>query len=147
MSVMKTILALGTGAAAIAASIPVSAQYYSRWGYRSARMNTNLASQQCTAAVQNRLYNRVSGGIIGLLTGNRTNGQVLSVTQTYPMGDGSVRVRGLATSGRYAMNDYGRYGEGAYGDLGYGYARAADLSFRCDVAPNGAVYDVTINHR
>ena len=146
MSMMKTILALGAGAAAIAASIPASAQYYSRWGYRS-RMNINLASQQCTAAVQNRLYNRVSGGIIGLLTGERTNGQVLSVTQVNPRGDGSVRVRGLATSGRYAMNDYGRYGEGAYGDLGYGYARAADLSFRCDVAPNGAVYDISINHR
>ncbi len=146
MSMMKTIVALGAGAAAIAASVPASAQYYSRLGYQS-RMNTNLASQQCTAAVQNRLYNRVSGGIIGLLTGERTNGQVLSVTQVYPRGDGSVRVRGLATSGRYAMNDYGRYGEGAYGDLGYGYARAADLSFRCDVAPNGAVYDISINHR
>lgn len=147
MSMMKMILALGAGAAAIASSIPASAQYYSRWGYRSYRTNTSLASQQCTAAVQNRLYNRVSGGIIGLLTGERTNGQVLSVTQVYPRGDGSVRVRGLASSGRYAMNDYGRYGEGAYGDLGYGYAQAADLSFRCDVAPNGAVYDISINHR
>lgn len=147
MSMMKTILALGAGAAAIAATAPASAQYYSRWGYRSYRMNSNLASQQCTAAVQNRLYNRVGGGLIGLLTGERTNGQVLAVTQVNPMGDGSVRVRGLATSGRYATNDYGRYGEGAYGALGYRYGRAADLSFRCDVAPNGAVYDISINHR
>ena len=148
MSMMKTILALGAGAAAIAASAPASAQYYSRWGYsRSYGINTSLASQQCTAAVQNRLYNRASGGLIGMLVGERTNGQVLSVTQVNPRGDGSVRVRGLATSGRYAMNDYGRYGEGAYGALGYGYSREADLSFRCDVAPNGSVYDISINHR
>ena len=121
MSMMKTIFALGAGAAAIAATAPAAAQYYSRWGYnRSYGMNRNLASQQCTAAVQNRLYNRVSGGIIGLLTGERTNGQVLSITQVYPTGNGTMRVRGLATSGRYAMNDYGRYGEGAYGALGYG---------------------------
>ena len=151
MSMMKMILALGTGVAGIAATAPASAQYYSRYGYNSYAqryaVNTNFASQQCTAAVQNRLYNRTSGGIIGAIVGERTNGQVLSVTQVNPRGDGSVRVRGLATSGRYAMNDYGRYGEGAYGALGYGYTRAADHSFRCDVAGNGAVYNVSINRR
>ena len=151
MSMMKTVLALGTGVAAIAATAPASAQYYSRYGYNGYTqryaMNTNFASQQCTAAVQNRLYNRTAGGIIGAIIGERSNGQVLSVTQAYPRGDGSVRVRGLATSGRYAMNDYGRYGEGAYGALGYGYNQAADLSFRCDVAGNGAVYNVSINRR
>ena len=148
MSLMKMIVALGTGAAAIAASTPATAQYFSRYGYsRPYGINTNVASRQCTAEVQDRLYNRTSGGIIGALIGQRSNGQVLSVTQVNPRGDGSVRVRGLATSGRYAMNDYGRYGEGAYGALGYSYSRAADLSFRCDVAPNGAVYNVSINRR
>jgi hypothetical protein len=58
-----------------------------------------------------------------------------------------IRVRGLASSGRYASNSYGPYGVGAYGALGYGYANAADLSFRCDVGYNGAVYDVRINRR
>ena len=148
MSLMKMIIVLGTGVAAIAASTPASAQYYSGDGYsRPYAMNTSAASRLCTAEVQDRLYNHTSGGIIGALIGQRSNGQVLSVTQVNPRGDGSVRVRGLAASGRYATNDYGRYGEGAYGALGYSYSRAADLSFRCDVAPNGAVYNVSINRR
>jgi hypothetical protein len=46
-----------------------------------------------------------------------------------------------------AYNNYGPYGVGAYGALGYGYNNAADLSFRCDVAPNGAIYNVDINRR
>jgi hypothetical protein len=112
-------------------------------------MNTNFAAQQCTAAVQNRLYNRTSlGSILGSLVGVPSNsGRVLSITQASPRGNGMIRVRGLATSGRYAYNRYGPYGVGAYGALGYGYANAADLSFRCDVGYNGAVYDVHINRR
>jgi hypothetical protein len=58
-----------------------------------------------------------------------------------------MTVRGLASSGRYAYNNYGPYGVGAYGALGYGYNNAADLSFRCVVAPNGGVYNVSINRR
>ena len=52
---------------------------------------------------------------------------MLSVTQVSPRSNGTVRVRGLASSGRYASNGYGPYGVGAYGALGYGYANAADL--------------------
>lgn len=169
---MSMIKLLGLGAAAIAAGAPASAQYYSQpygygqsygyaqpyarsynygqsYGYgQSYAMNTSVATQQCTAAVQNRLYNRSSlGGILGTLLGANTRGQVLSITQVNPRGDGTVRVRGLASSGRYAGNGYGQYGEGAYGALGYGYNNAADLSFRCDVGPNGAVYNVSINRR
>lgn len=148
MSMMKTIIGLGTGIAAIAAVSPASAQYYSRYHYaRPYAADTSFASQQCSAAVQNRLYNRTSGGIIGAIIGQRSNGQVISVTQAFARGDGSVRVRGLASSGRYAANGYGPYGVGAYGALGYNYDQAADLSFRCDVAPNGAVFNVDINRR
>ena len=111
-------------------------------------MNTNEATQQCTAAVQSRLYNRQNiGGILGVLLGANTSGQVLSVTQVTPRNNGLIRVRGLASSGRYASNGYGPYGVGAYGAMGYGYAKAADLSLRCDVAPNGQVYSVNINRR
>jgi hypothetical protein len=107
-----------------------------------------MAAQQCTAAVQQRLYNRRNiGGIIGAVLGMNTSGRVLSITNANPRANGTVRVRGLASSGRYAYNDYGPYGVGAYGALGYNYANAADLSFRCDVAPNGAVYNVDINRR
>lgn len=160
MSMMKKILGLGTGIAAIAAAAPASAQYYGyaqRYGYAQPygygqqygyAMNTNTAASQCTAAVQNRLYNRSSiGGILGVILGGNTTGRVVSVTQVSPRSNGLVRVRGLASSGRYAYNGYGPYGVGAYGAMGYGYANQADLSFRCDVAPNGAVYSVDINRR
>ena len=153
---MKKILGLGTGIAAIAAAAPASAQYYGyaqNYGYPQQygyAMNTNVAASQCTAAVQNRLYNRTSvGGILGVFLGANTPiGRVVSVTGVSPCGNGLVRVRGLASSGRYAYNNgYGPYGVGAYGAMGYGYANSADLSFRCDVAPNGAVYSVSINRR
>ena len=158
MSMMKTIVGLGTGIAAIAAAAPASAQYYGNpySNYRYAQpygyaygVNTNVAASQCTAAVQNRLYNRTSiGGILGVILGaNTPSGRVVSVTQVSPRSNGMVRVRGLASSGRYAYNGYGPYGVGAYGAVGYGYANSADLSFRCDVAPNGAVYRVDINRR
>ena len=149
MFMMKKTFALGAGVAAIAATAPVTAQYYgygsNPYGYG---VNTNVAASQCTAAVQNRLYNRSSiGGILGVFLGGNTNGRVVSVTQVRIRDNGLLRVRGLASSGRYASNGYGPYGVGAYGALGYDYANAADLSFRCDVAPNGAVYNVSINRR
>jgi hypothetical protein len=150
MRTITTILAGAGGIAALAAAMPAVAQYY---GYRNYNnyaypMDTGFAQQQCTAAVQSRLSNRVSlGRIIGSVFGTTSSPQVLSVTQTVARANGTVRVRGLASSGRYAYNNYGPYGVGAYGALGYGYGRAADLSFRCDVAPNGAVYNVDINRR
>jgi hypothetical protein len=122
-----------------------------QYGYGYAQpyaVNTNYAAQQCSAAVQNRLYNRSSiGGILGVILGANTTGRVVSVTQASLRSNGMVRVRGLASSGRYAYNSYGPYGVGAYGALGYNYANAADLSFRCDVGQNGAVYNVSINRR
>jgi hypothetical protein len=162
---MKKLLGLGAGVAAIAASTPAAAQYYSypygnysysQYGYSQPYgaqpyaygVNTNVAASQCTAAVQSRLYNRSSiGGILGVLLGANTTGRVVAVTQVHPRSDGMIRVRGLASSGRYAYNDYGPYGVGAYGALGYGANSAADLSFRCDVAPNGQVYGVSIDRR
>jgi hypothetical protein len=139
-----------TGLAALAAAAPTSAQYYGYSPYNNYAygVDTGVAASQCTAAVQNRLYNRTSiGGILGAFLGANTTGRVLSVTQVTPRGNGMVRVRGLASSGRYAYNDYGPYGVGAYGALGYGYANAADLSFRCDVDYRGYVRYVDINRR
>jgi len=161
---MRMFTKLLTAGAAIAAAAPATAQYYGysqpygyarTYGYaqpygytQGYAVNTNVAAQQCSAAVQNRLYNRSSiGGILGAVLGANTQGRVLSVTQATPRSNGTVRVRGLASSGRYAMNGYGPYGVGAYGAAGYGYANQADLSFRCDVGMNGAVYNVSINRR
>jgi hypothetical protein len=123
--------------------------YAQPYGYaQTYAVNTGVAAQQCSSAVQNRLYNRSSiGGILGAVLGTSTTGRVVSVTQVSPRSNGMVRVRGLASSGRYASNGYGPYGVGAYGAAGYGYANQADLSFRCDVGMNGAVYNVSINRR
>jgi hypothetical protein len=148
MRMIKMMIAGGVGLAAIAASAPADAQYryaspyghsqpygygqsYGAYGAYGAA-NTNVATQQCTAAVQNRLYNRSSiGGIIGAVLGANTmsNARVLGVTRVTPS-NGYTRVRGVASSGRYAYNNYSPYGVGAYGALGYGYKQAADLSFK-----------------
>jgi hypothetical protein len=138
--------------AALAAAAPAAAQYnpygygYNSFGYG---VNSNVAAQQCTAAVQNRLYNRTSlGSILGSLVGIPTNpaGRVVAITSSTPTRYG-MRVRGLASSGRYAYNRYGQYGYGAYGALGYGYNAGADLSWRCDVDYRGYVRNVDINRR
>ena len=170
MTFMTKLLAGAAGLAAFAAAAPAGAQYYgypaNSYGYPGNTygspygnaygnaygygygMNTNAAAQRCSAAVQQRLYNRQSiGGILGAILGANTQGRVVSITQVQPRNNGLIRVRGFASSGRYASNGYGPYGAGAYGALGYGYANQADLSFRCDVAPNGAIYNVDINRR
>jgi hypothetical protein len=158
------ILAGAAGMAAIGAAAPASAQYpygysypaysspaYSYPGYAypnySYRVTPNVAASQCSAAVQGRLYDRNSlGAILGSLIGVPANsGRVVAITSTTPTRNGT-RVRGIATSGRYAYNNYGPYGVGAYGALGYGY-NAADLSFRCNVDNRGYVRDVDIDRR
>jgi hypothetical protein len=155
MTIMMKILASGAGLAALATAAPSAAQYAYQNRYANPYGNqygynnnvTAMAAQQCSAAVQNRLYNRSGsglGGIVGALLGANTSrgGRVLSITQVTPRGN-SIRVRGLATSGRSA--GYGQYGAGAYGALGYSYQ--PDLSFRCDVDFRGQVRNVDINRR
>src|ERR1700759_4825031 len=94
MHMMIKMLAGAAGFATFAAA-PATAQYYpynsySHHGYGAYGaygMNSNVAAQQCTAAVQNRLYNRTSlGSILGSIVGLPTNvqGRVLSVTSTRP---------------------------------------------------------------
>ena len=156
MRTIMKILAGTAGMAALAAAAPAAAQYYpygySQYGYGNYGgygVNSNVATQQCTAAVQSRLYNRTSlGSILGSLVGIPMNsyGRVTAITSATPTRSG-MRIRGVASSGRTAYNNYGPYGYGAYGSLGYGYANASDLSWRCDVDYRGYVRDVDINRR
>ena len=159
MRMMTKMLAGAAGLAAIAAAAPAAAQYYpyssyspyaySQYGYTAYGVNPTVAAQQCTAAVQSRLYNRTSlASILGSLVGIPTTsyGRVLNITSETPTRSG-MRIRGLASSGRSAYNNYGPYGMGAYGSLAYGYNAAADLSWRCDVDYRGYVRDVDINRR
>lgn len=123
---------------------------YNGYAANGYAVNTNAAAQQCTAAVQNRLYNRTSlGSILGSLVGlpMTSQGRVVAITSAQQTNSGLLRVRGLASSGRYVANSYSPYGVGAYGALGYGANQAADLSFRCDVDYSGYVRNISINRR
>ena len=144
MTPMIKLLASGAGFAALASAAPAAAQYYPNYGYGYNSYNTTqAAASRCTAAVQARLNNRGSTGILGALFGLNTgfNGRVLNVSQVTPRRN-TVRVTGYATSGRYAYN---RYGYGAYGTLGANYT--PDLRYRCDVDYRGYVRDVDIMRR
>jgi hypothetical protein len=153
---MTRIFAATAGFAALSAAAPSTAQYYgygynpnaynqysqynngyggNGYGFNGYAMNTQAVAQQCTAAVQNRLYTRTGlAGVLGSLVGAYgTTPRVLSVTRVTPNGYGGARVRGLASSGR---------------SMGYGYGyNQADLSFRCDVDARGYVRNVDINRR
>lgn len=154
MTMITKIFAGAASVAALATAAPAAAQYYSyapryaqsygsAYGYNNANV-TNMAAQQCAAAVQSRLNNSGGmNGILGAVLGTRASGgRVLQVTQVYPSRR-SVTVRGLATSGRaYA---YSPYGYGAYGATGYNYQ--PDLSFRCSVDYRGYIRGIDINRR
>lgn len=142
---MALIFAGGAGLAALAAAAPATAQYNPYgYGYGYNANLTQYAVNRCTAAVNNRLFNRTGvAGVIGSLVGAHASGRVVAVTQVTPRRS-NIRVRGLATSGRMAYNPYGY---GYYGALGSAYAQPADLSFSCTVDYRGRIRDIDINRR
>jgi len=158
MKILTKLLAGGAGLAALATAVPAAAQYYSpygygyatpatnygyNYGYNYARVNTQTAVNQCTAAVQSRLYSRrgLSSIVTSLFGLSGTSPRVLSVTKVDPNRT-TIRVRGTATSGRYTSNPYGY---GYYGAVAAGYV--PDLQYRCDVDYRGYVRDVDIRRR
>jgi hypothetical protein len=116
---MMKLLIGGGGLAAMAATVPVTAQPPTEVG---------MASDRCVAAVQDRLNAR-SG----------SDARVLAVTKVNPHKN-LVTVWGIANSGAF-----GRFGEGAYGALGYNYAPPADISFKCKVDYRGFVRDIDLD--
>ena len=142
---MIKMMTLGGGFAALAAATPATAQYYPNYGYNNYGYNNNvtqIAAQRCQAAVQNRLsYRTNTNGLLGAILGTSTSGRVLGVTQVTPRRN-TVKVRGVASTGRMAYNQYGM---GYYGTLGANYQ--PDLTFSCDVDYRGYVRDVDINRR
>ncbi|MCL6697740.1 hypothetical protein LZ496_02940 [Sphingomonas sp. NSE70-1] len=146
MNNMIKTMTLGAGFAALAATAPAAAQYYpgyGQYGYNGYNNNvTQIAAQRCQAAVQNRLsYRTNSNGLLGAILGTSTSGRVLGVTQVTQRRN-TVKVRGVASTGRMAYNQYGM---GYYGTLGANYQ--PDLTFSCDVDYRGYVRDVDINRR
>jgi hypothetical protein len=183
MKALRTIAIGGVGIAALAAaSAPAQAQYYggSPYGYGQYGYSTNVIGQvlqsilnpygqfsyggygaanpqvavnQCTAAVQQRLAYQNQSRAYGYGYGSPygysnaySNARILGISSVRQRSSTTLRVSGYATSGM-AYNNYGPYGSGAYGSVGYGYQQPADLSFRCDVDYRGYVRDVDINRR
>ena len=140
---------------------------YGQFGYNRG-VNPQIAVNQCTAAVDQRLRGRYSGGYGGYGGGyggynqygygNPYNAaRVLGITRVEQRSASTLRVRGVATSGMaYGYGGYPGYG-GGYGGYGgypgggyggYGYAQApADLIFRCDVDYRGYIRDIDIDRR
>ena len=111
------------------------------------RQNTNVAAQQCTAAVQQRLYNRSSiGGILGAVLGANTTA-------------GCCRDAGLAAQQRDGPRAWPRQQRPLclqrlrsvrrrrLWRAGLRLCQLGRSQFPCDVAPNGAIYNVDINRR
>jgi hypothetical protein len=171
MKAVKTIAIGAAGLVAlVGASAPAAAQYYPGYPYGGGGnvigqvlnsvlnpygsygqygygygygMNQQMAVQQCTAAVQQRLNYRGYGSYGAYSPYNAySNARVLGITRVDQRSSTTLRVRGYATSG---MN-YGGYPYGGYGGYG-GYNSPADLTFKCDVDYRGYVRDIDIDRR
>lgn len=139
---------------------------YGGYGYNGYGANTQVAVQQCAAAVEQRLnggygsyggyggynqgyggYNQGYGGYnqgYGGYDQGYGGGRVVSITHADRHSGGVIKVKGLASSGGNA--GYG----GNYGGYGYnnGYGGGnADLSFKCRVDYRGRIVDLDINRR
>lgn len=153
MRAFTKFLAAGVGIAAVASAAPAAAQYYPGYGYGNPYggnvigqvlngvlgngygnygANSQVAVNQCAAAVQQRLnggygYNGYGNNSYGYSNGAR----VLGISRVEPRSNGELLVRGVANSGRYA---YGYDGQGQI-----------DLTWKCKVDYRGFIRDIDIN--
>ena len=168
MRAITKFLTGGAAIAALASAAPAAAQYYPGTGYPGYGYgygnpyggnvvgqvlnnvlgggygyngtNSQVAVNQCAAAVQSRLnggyggygYNGYGNNAYGYAGGAR----VLGISRVEPRSDGGLLVRGVANSGRYA----------GYGYNGYDNGQArVDLTWKCKVDYRGFVRDIDIN--
>jgi len=154
MRAITKFLAGGIAIAALAGAAPVAAQYYPGYnypgygygspyggnvigqvlngvlgnGYGNYGANSQVAVNQCAAAMQQRL----SGGYGYCYNGYGNGGaRVLGISRVEPRSNGEVLVRGVANSGRYA---YGYNGQGQ-----------VDLTWKCKIDYRGFIRDIDIN--
>jgi len=122
---------------------------YGGYGYNGYGSNTRIAAQQCAAAVQQRLGGGYGGGYGGYGGYNQGygGGRVVSITHADRHSGGTIKVKGLATSGGNA--GYGGYnqGYGGYGGYNQGYGAQADLKFNCRVDYRGRIINLDIDRR
>jgi len=151
MMAITKVLAGGVAIAALASAAPAAAQYYpgygygygspygggnvvgqvlnqvlgGGYGYNGYGANSQVAVNQCAAAVQSRL-----GGNYGGYGYNRYGGgRVLGISRVEGRSNGGLTVRGVATSGRY-----GGYGQGQ-----------VDTTWKCKTDYRGFVTDVDLD--
>ena len=149
MRAITKFLAGGIAMAALASAAPAAAQYYPGYGYGTPYggnvigqvlngvlgngygnygANSQVAVNQCAAAVQQRLSGGYGYGYNGYGNGG---GRVLGISRVEPRSNGELVVRGVANSGRYA---YGYNGQGQ-----------VDLTWKCKVDYRGFIRDIDIN--
>jgi hypothetical protein len=132
MKALTMVLAGGAAIAALVGAAPAGAQFFpgfgSPYGFGMPRANNQVAVSQCVNAVQARLGGGYGGyGAYGYGAG----GRVLGISRVEPRFDGTLSVRGVASSGRNA---------------GYGYGQGRpDLTWRCRTDPRGFVIDVNVS--
>lgn len=155
MKAITKFLAGGVAIAAVASAAPAAAQYYpgyggygypygggnvvgqvlnqvlgGGYGYNGYGGNSQIAVNQCAAAVQARLNGSYGGyGYNGYGYGG---GRVLGISRVEPRSNGGLTVRGVASSGRYA-----RYGYGGQGQV--------DTTWKCKTDYRGFVTDVDLD--
>jgi hypothetical protein len=156
MKVLTKVLAGGVAAAALFTAAPAAAQYYPGYPYGGGYgygyngnvvgqvlnqvlgggygygygANSQVAVNQCAAAVQQRLSGGYGGyGYNGYGYGNA---RVLGISRVEPRSNGGLTVRGVASSGRY-------------GGYAYGGQQPVDLTWKCKTDYRGFISDIDID--
>lgn len=132
---------------------------YPQGNYGYGQVNERAAVSMCAAAAEHRISGNYRGQPgYGYNNGYANNGyqngyangyngqgaRVLGITNVERRRGGSLKVSGVATSGRaYAYGNQG-YNNGYNGQRGYAN-QAADLRFNCRVNSRGQVSDINIS--
>ena len=133
---------------------------YPQGNYGYGQTNQRAAVGMCAAAAEQRISGNYRGQPgYGYNNGYANNGyqqgyangyngqgaRVLGITNVERRNNGSLKISGVASSGRaYGYNNQGYNGQGYNGQNAYAN-QAADLRFTCKVNTRGQVTDVNIN--
>ena len=126
---------------------------YPQGNYGYGQVNQRAAVGMCAAAAEQRISATYRGqpgygynsGYQGYANGyNGQDGRVLGITNVEPRYNGSLKVSGIASSGRGHDYNGQAYSNGYNGPNPYAN-QAADLRFTCKVNTLGQVTDVNIN--
>lgn len=128
---------------------------YPQGNYGYGQVNERAAVSMCAAAAEHRISGNYRGQPgYGYNNGYANNGyangyngrgaRVLGITNVERRRGGSLKVSGVATSGRAYAYGNQRHNDGYSGQRGYAN-QAADLRFNCRVNTRGQVSDINIS--